>query len=392
MANPANATLPLSNVITVTISAPGVQLQVPNMSALGFVTQAAAPGTWSAGQTYGIYRDPFQVATDWGTGSDMANMATAVFSQNGNILSGGGYLVIVPRLQSPSLESVVACLTRISSSVFFEGFCVDSEYGAAVSTFLAIAAYAQAAKQIFFYCSSNIADLNPGSLLDQARTSSDTYTRCLYYGGALPGNQTQVFSAAYAGRGMSINFNGAGTALSMDLQTLATINPDQTVNQTAFNAAQTAGVDVYVSIQGIPCVQASGANLFFDQVYCRTWLGFQLAVNGFNYLKNAAQIPGKVPQTESGMNGLKDAYAQAYTQGITNGYMAAGLTWTQPFSFGDPAKFAAAITAQGWYQISQPVNQQSPAVRQTRTAPVVQAAIQEAGAVDTSSVFVQVNP
>jgi hypothetical protein len=391
MANPAVANLALSNVINVTVLAPGAQLGAPNMSALGVITSAAAPGTWAAGQTFGYYTSPNAVATDWGTGSDMANMATAIFSQNANILSGGGYLIIVPRLQSPSLETITACLARIAPAVFFEGFMIDTELGGSPSTFLAIAAYAQANQQLFFYASSNVADLNPGSILDQARTSGDTYTRCMYYGGTLPNAQTQVFAAAYAGRGMSVNFAGANTMLAMQLQTLATINPDQTVGQAQLALAQTAGVDVYVSISGIPCVFTSGANLFYDQVYARSWLQFGLQVAGFNYLKNAAQVPGKIPQTESGMAGLRDAYTQVFLQGIRNGYMAPG-SWTLPFSFGNPAAFAANILAQGYYIVSQPVAQQAQAARSLRQAPVVQAAIKEAGALQSSSVIVYCNP
>lgn len=390
MANPPNSSLALSNVINVSVIAPGAQLGVPNMSALAIITKEAAPVGWSGGQTYGIYTSPNAVAADWGSSADVTNMATAIFSQSPNILTGGGYLVIVPRLQSPSLETTQACLVRIAGTIFFEGFCIDEEMGSQVSTFLNLANYVQSTQMMFFYCSSNIADLNPGSMLDQVRTSGDYRTRCFYYGGTLTNGQTQIFSAAYAGRGMSINFAGANTVLSMQLQTLATIEPDQTINQTSFNAAQTAGVDVYVSVSGVPCVMTSGANLFYDQVYCRTWLAFQLATNGFNYLKNAAQVPGKIPQTEEGMTGLKNAYIQAFQQGITNGYMAPG-TWTLPFSFGNPAQFAANITNQGWYIVSQPISQQSPAQRDARQAPLVQAAVQEAGAIDSSSVIVYVN-
>lgn len=392
MANPPNANLSLNNVITVSVIAPGVQLGVPNMAALGIVTQATAPSDWSSGQNYGIYNSPNAVATDWGSNSDVYNMAVAIFSQSPNILTGGGYLVIVPRLQSPSLESIQDCLIRIAPSIFFEGVLIDEELGSFVSTFLNLAAYVQATGQILFYTSSNIADLQPGSLLDQVRTSSDTHTRCFYYGGALTNGQTQIFSAAYAGRGMSINFNGANTVLSMQLQTLATIEPDQTISQTQFALAQTAGIDVYVSVSGIPCVMTSGANLFYDQVFCRTWIAFQLSVDGFNYLKNAAQAPGKIPQTESGMAGLRDAYTQALNQGITNGYLAAGNEWTLPFSFGNPEAFADNITNLGYYIVSQPISSQSPAVRATRQAPLVQIAIQEAGAINSSSVIVYVNP
>lgn len=391
MANPPNATLSLSNVIQVSVIAPGVQLGVPNMSALAIITQALAPVGWSVGQTYGIYTSPTAVAADWGSSADVTNMATAIFSQSPNILTGGGYLVIVPRLQSPSLESIQNCLIRISGTIFFEGFLIDEELGSQVSTFLALSNYTQSTQQMFFYTSSNIADLNPGSMLDQVRTSGNFRTRCLYYGGTLTNGQTQIFSAAYSGRGMSINFTGSNTVLSMQLQTLATIEPDQTINQTSFQAAQTAGVDLYVSVSGVPCAMTSGANLFFDQVYCRTWIAFQLSVNGFNYLKNAAQVPGKIPQTEIGMTGLKDAYIQAFNQGIANGYMAPG-TWTLPFSFGNPASFAANITGQGYYIVSQPISQQTSAQRGLRKAPLVQAAIQEAGAINSSSVIVYVNP
>ena len=392
MANPPNSSLSLNNVINVSVIAPGAQLGVPNMSALAFITQALAPAGWSSGQTYGIYTSPVDVAQDFGTSSDMAAMANAVFAQSPNILTGNGYLVVIPRLQSPSLESVQDCLVRMSDTIFFEGFCIDEEMGAQVSTFIALSNYVQGVgQQLFFYTSSNIADLQPGSLLDQVRAAGNSRTRCLYYGEDLTNSQTQVFSAAYAGRGMSINFAGANTVLSMQLQTLATIEPDQTINQASFLAAQTAGVDLYVSVSGVPCSMTSGANLFFDQVYCRTWIAFQLGVNGFNYLKNAAQVPGKIPQTEAGMTGLKDAYIQAFNQGVTNGYMAPG-TWTLPFSFGDPAAFAANITAQGYYIVSQPVRSQSSAVRALRQAPLVQAAIQEAGAINSSSLIVYVNP
>lgn len=391
MANPPNSFLALSNVIQVSVIAPGAQLGVPNMSALAIITKEAAPGGWSGGQTYGIYKDPTSVATDWGSTSDVFYMATAIFSQSPNILTGGGYLVIVPRLQSPSLETTQACLIRISGAIFFEGFMIDEEMGSQVSNFLNLCNYVQATSLMFFYTSSNIADLQPGSMLDQVRTSGDFRTRTMYYGGTLTNSQTQIFSASYAGRAMSVNFTGANTFLSMQLQTLAGINPDQTINQTSFNLAQTAGIDLYISFSGVPSVATSGTNLFFDQVYGRTWIAFQLSTNGFNYLKNAAQVPGKIPQTEVGMTGLKDAYIQAFNQGVTNGYMAPG-TWTLPFSFGNPAAFAANITAQGYYIISQPISSQSSAVRATRAAPLVQAAIQEAGAINSSSVIVLVNP
>ncbi len=399
MAAPTNVSFPVSTVITVSLEAPGPQLGVPNLSALAIITALNAPSGWASGQTYGVYNSPAGVAADWGSASDMTLMATAIFSQSPNILSGNGYLVIIPRLQTPSLETVQACLIRTQNQVFYAGFLVDSEYDSNQSTWLNLSNYVQSTSLLFFYATSNIANLATGSYLQQATAAGNTQTRWAYYGNALPigsptvapSGQTQIFAAAYAGRGMSVNFSGVGTMLSMQLQSLATITPDQTLTETTYLQAQAAGADVYVSVSGIPCVLTSGANLFFDQIYGRTWLKFQLQVNGFNYLKNAAQVPGKIPQTETGMTGLKGAYIQAFQQGISNGYLAPG-SWQLPFTFGDPVQFAAAIQQQGYYIVSQPVASQTVAQLQSRVAPLVQAAVQEAGALQSSSVIVEAQP
>lgn len=393
MSAPANQFLSLTNVINVTVVSPGAQLAIPNMSAIAIFTREQ-PSGWAGGQQYAVYTSPDQVATDFGITSSMYAMAVAIFSQNPNILTGGGFLVIVPR-ESGGSELVTAAIARVRNLVPFAGVLIDIEMDNDATNFALLAAYCQAQKLIFGYCSSDVADLQPNSILDLARQAGDTYTRCMYYGNDLVNGadvqQTQIFAAAYLSRGMSIDFNGAGTVLSMQLQTLTGITPDQTIAQTQYLLAQTAGVDIYASVSGVPCVLTSGANLFFDQVYCRTWIQFQLQVNGFNYLKNAAQVPGKIPQTEAGMTGLKTAYASAFIQGITNGYLAPG-SWTAPFTFGNPADFAANILAQGWYMVSQPVVQQTTSARDAREAPLVQAAIKEAGAVHSSNVIVYVNP
>ena len=386
-----NAFIPVSNVVQVSILAPGPGLSLPNMSALAVVTAATKPSGWGASQTFAIYQDPTVVAQDFGATSDMANMATAIFSPSPNLLTGGGYLCIIPRLTSPSLETVQACLVRMANQVFFEGFLVDSEYGSDTSTFLTLSNYVQATSLMFLYCSSDITSLNPGSYLDQVRTSGNTRTRCMYYGGTLANGQTQIFAAAYAGRGMSINFSGARTVLSMNLQTLATINVDLTLTGASYAAALVAGVDIYISYSGVPSVVSSGANLFFDQVFCRTWLQYQLQVNGFNYLKSAAAVPGKIPQTEEGMAGLRTAYTSALLQGVTNGMLAPGK-WNLPFTFGDPADFDANITAFGYYIISLPVKDQSVSDRNLRKAPLVQGAVKEAGAIHSSSVLISIDP
>jgi len=390
MANQPNQSLPLSNVINVSVIAPGLSLGVPNMSAVALISQEA-PSGWSGGQTYAIYTEPSQVATDFGSSSSAFAMANALFAQTPNILTGGGYLAIIPRLTSPSLESVQDALIRMSDVIFFEGVLIDEEMDSQATAFANLAAYCQAAGKIFGYCSSVIANLQPGSILDLVRQAGDSYTRTMYYGNPLlngaSAQQTQIFAAAYLGRGMSVDFTGSFTMATMNLKALATITPDQTIGQTQWSLAQTAGVDIYPSTSGIPGVQSFGANQFFDQVYGRAWLGFQLATEGFNYL---AQTSTKVPQTEDGIIGLQNAYAQACAQGVRNGYLAPGA-WTLSTKFGNPSDLVRNVADYGYYLYHTPVAKQSSADRAERKAPLIQIAAQEAGAVQQSSVIVNIN-
>lgn len=392
MTAPANQFLALTNVINVTVLAPGAQLALPNMSAIALFSRETPTG-WAGGQEYAVYTEPSSVGTDFGVTSSAYAMAIDIFSQVPNILTGGGFLVIVPRIGGTELTQTA--IARVLNAVPFQGVLIDEEMDAAATDFANLCAYCQANKLIFGYCSSVVANLQPGSILDLRRTAGQTYSRMMYHGNALLNGasvqQTQRFAAAYLSRAMSINFSGANTVLSMQLQTLVNINPDQTIGQTQYLAAQTAGVDIYASVSGIPALMSSGENLYFDQVYCRTWLQFQLGVNGFNYLKNAAATPGKIPQTEEGMSGLKDAYTQVLNLGVKNGYMAPGK-WTAPFSFGDPEDFDANITAHGFYIVSQPIKDQLVGDRALRKAPVVQIGVKEAGAIHSSSVLVFVNP
>lgn len=390
MSNQPNQSLPLSNIIDVSVIAPGQSLGSPNMSAVALFSQET-PSGWSGGQTYAIYRDATQVGVDFGTNSSAFAIATALFSQTPNVLTGDGYLAVVPRLQSPSLESTEDAMIRMADTFFFEGVLIDEEMDSQATAFANLAAYCQSVKKIFGYASSVISNLQPGSMLDLIRTAGDTYTRCFYYGNALLNGasvqQTQIFAAAYLGRAMSTDFTGSDTTATMNLKQLATITPDQTIGETQWFLAKAAGVDIYPSTSGIPGVQSFGSNEYFDQVYGRAWFAFQLATDGFNYL---AQTGTKIPQTEEGVIGLQNAYAGTCAQAVRNGYLAPGA-WTLSTKFGNPADLVRNVADFGYYLYHTPVALQSPADRDARKAPLIQIAAKEAGAVQQSSVIVNIN-
>ena len=389
MSNPANNILDLANVINVQVLPTPTNLGVPNINTCAIFSKELP--VWSGTQDYAIYKNASDVATDFGANSSAASIAAAFFAQQPNPLTSQGYLVIIPRLTSPSLETVEAAIQRTLNLVFYFGILMDEELGGSPAVFSALTAYVQSIDKVLFYCSSNINDLQPGSMLDLVRTATEFHTRCLYYGNAILNGaavqQTQIVAGAYAGRALSTVFAGSNTTQTMHLKQLAVLTPDQTMNQTHLNQAQVAGVDVYVSIAGVPELFTSGANEFWDQVYNRLALKFALETAGFNYL---AGTSSKIPQTEPGMEGLKNAYRDVLRQFVANGYAAPGA-WNSPDVFGDPASLIRSVKDIGYYVFSQPVAQQAQADRANRLAPLVQIAVKEAGAVHSSSVIVNVN-
>lgn len=472
---------PLSNVVNISVSAaqPGVgSYNTSNLALFTTDTYAMSFGTLG----YNIYTSPQQVGVDFGTSSQTYASAVAIFSQQPNILTGGGSLVIIPFVQpqqtwtlngipasgsftatwagfgttaainwndtalmiqgkiqavtgftqvtvtgSLASESLVLTFAGVYGVIPVPSFGgsgletsgvtaititnVQTLVGETLNTaigrtenivqyfglqalnvlpqadVLAAAATVQSLNKIAFFVQTDSASIQVGGTLDLLRSGSFSQSRGLYYGS--PSNQSAAldYQAAYAGLGLSVNFSGSLTTITMNLKTLATIQPDPTITTAQLALATAAGADVYVSIQGVSKVLCFGANSFFDEVYNLQWFAGALQVAGFNYL---ATVSTKVPQTEQGMDGLKNAYRQVCEQAVTNQYCAPGQ-WNSATVFGNPANFVSNIQQRGYYIYSVPVAQQLQADRVARKAPLVQIALKEAGAIQSSTVIVYVN-
>ena len=287
------------------------------------------------------------------------------------------------------LEPVHTAMIRTASAIYYAGVIVDF---IPTAPFVTLPAYIQGLGLIGFFASNNTADLGPSGMVGQFATNAQPNCRGLYYNDGTA-NDTFIFAAAYASRAMSTDFTGSLTASTMNLKQITGFAPDSTLTQSLLVTAQANGVDIYPAFgyQGLLAqayLYTSGTNLFFDQVYSRLWLKLALQVAGFNYL---AQSSFKIPQTETGMDGLKGAYRAVLAQAVRNGYAAPGA-WTSSTVFGNPVNLAASIAAAGYYVYSQPIALQANANKLLRQAPLVQIAIQEAGAIHSSSVIVEVNP
>ena len=383
MANPSTVQFPPSLIINVDILPTPQNLQVPNINTAALFTNEQP--SWIGSQAFAIYTNASDVATDFGSNSRSFVMATAFFAQNPNPIGTNGYLVIIPRIVM-STETVEAAILRTLNLVYYFGILVDQEITLPDSgnVLTSLATYVQTLQKMLFYASSDTSDI--AGRFTTIQQASESNTRCLYYHDGVA-NDTPAFAAAYCGRALTTAFEGSNTTETMNLKQLIGFTPDQTLTTTLLTAAQTAGVDVYISIGGVPSLYTSGANGFFDEIYNQYWLAFALQVAGFNYL---ATTSGKIPQTEVGMEGLKNAYRQVCQQAITNGFIAPG-SWTSGTTFGPNGALVRNIADQGFYVYSQPITQQAPSDRAARKAPLVQIAIKAAGAIQHSDVIVNVN-
>lgn len=303
---------------------------------------------------------------------------------SGLLTAGISAITITPTTTTVG-ESLAAAIARTEGLVQYFAI-LQTVIPGQVDT-LAAAAVVQPLNKLIAFPSFTEADIEPGGLLDQLRTGGFSQSRGLYYDFDGMLLSTIVYAASYFGRAFSTNFSGSNTTSTMHLKDLIGVQPDQSLTQTLLNKAVAAGADTYPSLQGVPKVFTSGANKYFDQVYNLRWFVGALQVAGFNFL---AQSATKVPQTEAGMDGLKGAYRNICEQAVTNQYSAPG-TWASSITFGNQANFLANILQRGYYIFSIPIGQQPQVDRAARKAPLVQIALKEAGAIQSSTVIVNIN-
>lgn len=378
----------INNFVTVSVANPPAGLAQYQVNNLAIFTKEVPVNGAITATNPGIYNSPTDVATDWGSTSEVYAQAVLIFSQSPNILDGGGQLIICPMAGGDTLAVMVAALI---TRVFFGG-AIYAGYAPNDAELIAGAVACELVRVKLFASSHLTSSLTTTTGVFWIITNAgDKHTRCLLYlQGALALNARKM-AAAYAGRAMSTNFNGTATAQTMQGKTLTSIDADQGITQTILNSMIAVGVDGYVSVgagaQYLGKVFSTGFNGFFDDVANLDWFVFALQVAGANAIFT---VGTKIPQTEPGMSVLKNAYLAILQQAVINGFIAPG-SWNSPVLFGNPADLRRNILNLGYYMYSQPVNQQAQAARALRQAPLVQLAVKYAGAIHSSSVVVNVN-
>ena len=248
------------------------------------------------------------------------------------------------------------------------------------TTYLANSTAIQALDCSYYEVISSLTDIS--GVGASIKSAGNGKTRTLAY--SLENGKLAI--ATYATIAKSVNYKGVNTANTMNLKTLTGISPDSGLSDTYVLAANTNGVDIYGNTGGLSVVYSNDNNGYTDDIENQLWFKKAIEVAGFNYLR---QTNTKIPQTEAGMAGLKNAYAQICEQGIRNGVIGAGA-WASPIPFGDPEDFERNIAEKGYYIYSVPVALQSQPDREARKAPVVQIAIKMSGAFHFSDVIITV--
>ncbi len=183
--------------------------------------------------------------------------------------------------------------------------------------------------------------------------------------------------AAYAGRGLATNFNGYGTAFTMQLKTLNGVLPDTTIANTEYDKLMAAGVDCYPSF-GIAKVATSGANEFFDVVVYKMAIKASYITSLFNSL---ATTPTKVAQTNAGLGQIMANAIRDLKKFQNSGVLASGVNWSSeiPIPVSDDI-FQLGIFQNGMYLWFDDINKQQPSEREERKTPPGFLAIKFAGA------------
>lgn len=379
----------INNFVTVSVANPPAGLAQYQVNTLALFTKEVPVNGAITAANPGVYVNPTDVATDWGVTSEVYAQAVLIFSQSPNIIDGGGQLLISPMQGGDTLSAVI---TALFPRAFFGG-ALYAGYAPNDAEIIAAAATCEPLRVKLFASSQLTASLTTTTGVFWIITNSTLqHTRCLLYTqGALALN-ARAMAAAYAGRAMATNYSGVATAQTMHGKTLVGITADSGISQTILNQMIAVGVDGYVSVgagsQYLGKVFSTGFNGYFDDVANLDWFVFAIQVAGANAIFTAGT---KLPQTEPGMQVLKNAYLGVLQQAVTNGYIAPGA-WNSPVTFGNPTDLRRNILNLGYYLFSQPVNLQAQAARVARQAPVCQIAVKLAGAIHSSAVVVNVNP
>lgn len=242
---------------------------------------------------------------------------------------------------------------------------------------------------ILFLSATSTDALGSGGLFDEIK-SNDNTRKLLYLTGA--DNDAKIlnaklFMAAFASRGLSVNYAGSNSTITMTYKDLVNVPVDTNISESVLSTCETVGADVYCSIEGLPkVISFKQGGLYFDELTNQIWLRTTVQTTVANVLFTTRN---KIPQTTQGVNTLVNAVNGVLNQGVINGMIAAG-EWNSPDTFGVYEDFMRNIRTFGYYTYFTPLAEQSQADREARKCPVISIAVKQAGAIEHANIVIYV--
>lgn len=374
--------IPLSYVVNVSTVPSGRGLEPLQLSTILILTDEEQATAYTG--NYMIARTATAVSNAYGTDSTVAKMATAIFSQNPNILNNDGYVIVAN--YSSSSELTAAAIARLAGEIYFEGILTERDMTSVEATAASNAVEAMPDRILF------LTDIAATSMASEGlfyTLKDNKHTRkCLFLTGSSDTEKklnAKLFAAAFASRGLSVNYSGSNTTLTMTYKDLAGVTVDTAINETILATCQTIGVDVYCSIEGLSkVISHKQGGLYFDQLANMIWLTATIQRNVANLLFTTRT---KIPQTTAGVMTLINAVEKVLAQAVINGMLAPG-EWNSADTFGVLEDFHRGIRTFGYYTYFTPLAQQSQADREARKCPLIQIAGKEAGALEHSNILI----
>lgn len=376
--------IPITYIVSASAVTPQRGLEPLKLSTILLLTTDPALSAFDG--SYIISKTLKGITDIFGTETETAKQAQAIFAQQPNILANDGYLIVAPLTSTTesdvtTYETLSNAIARIANEIYFEGILTtkavdDSEYAAAST---AVQAMQNRVLMLPRSSTSAIAGIF-------TTVQNNTNTKCLLYTkGTNAAQQARIFAAAYLSKAMSVNYSGSNTTMTMNLKDLAGIEADTNISETIYNQCASVGADCYPSIEGLPKVISNAqGGMYFDQVLNQIWFVNTIQREVFNTL---ATTRTKIPQTDAGLEVISKTIRKVCNYAINNGYIAPG-TWNSSDFFGNYEDFMRNIEEFGFYIYHLPVAEQLQTERQARKAPTFQIAAKEAGAVHSANILI----
>lgn len=188
------------------------------------------------------------------------------------------------------------------------------------------------------------------------------------------------------GRAATVDFNANNTTVTLKFKGEPGVIAED-LPESQYQALQGKNGNCYTYYNNGVAILEQGvmsSGYFFDVIQGTDWYANYVQTNLFNAL---VQAPTKIPQTDSGMNILKNVIDGSAEQAVTNGLVAPGQ-WNLPgfghLAYGDHLDL-------GYYTYAPPIDSQPQAVREKRVSVAFQQALKLAGAVHSVPLALTVN-